>query len=87
MDVVALFKTELERHRRPTALAGPSRFKVWTDVDDFELEATFDAVMTARISQSRRFLLVCSPHCAESPYVRQEVSLFRNLKAREKPGW
>jgi hypothetical protein len=85
VDLVGLLKTELERHRRPNALKGPARFKVCTDIDDFELGGTFDAIMSDRIVQSRKFMLVCSPHCAASPFVRQEVSLFGRLKAGEKP--
>jgi TIR domain-containing protein len=85
VDIVAIFKTELERHLRPKSLVGPRRFKVCTDVDGFELGDTFDAVMSARISRSRKFLLVCSPHCAESPFVKQEVNLFLALKPGEKP--
>jgi len=85
VDIIALFKTELERHLRPKSVVGPRWFKVCTDIDDFELGDTFDAIMSARISQSRKFLLVCSPHCAESPFVKQEVKLFLALKPDEKP--
>jgi hypothetical protein len=85
VDLIALFKAELERHQRPKALKCPGRFRVCTDIDDFELGETFDAVMSARIRQSRKFMLVCSPNCAASPFVRQEVRLFGRLKAGEKP--
>ena len=85
VDLVALFKTELERHLRPKSLAGPKWFRVCTDLDDFELGDTFNAVMSARISRSRKFLLVSSPRCAESPFVKQEVNLFLTLKPGERP--
>lgn len=85
VDLVALLKAELERHQRPKALKRPGRFKVCTDIDDFELCDTFDALMSARIFQSGKFMLVCSPHCAASPFVGQEMSLFGRLKAGEKP--
>ena len=85
VDLVALFKTELERHLRPKSLMGAKWFRVCTDLEDFELGDTFDAVMSARISQSRKFLLVSSPHCAASPFVKQEVSLFLALKPGQRP--
>lgn len=85
VDLVALFKTELERHKRPKDLKGSGRFRVCTDLDDFELGETFNTVLSSRIRQSRKFMLVCSPHCASSPFVRQEVNLYAELKRGEKP--
>ncbi|MGR9270760.1 toll/interleukin-1 receptor domain-containing protein (plasmid) [Rhizobium leguminosarum] len=85
IDLLAMFKRELETHRRPSSLPGPSRFRVCTDVDDFELGETFDKVMGDRIRCSRKFLLICSANAASSPYVQQELALFKRLKPGENP--
>src|SRR5437868_11907027 len=80
VDLIDLFKRELESHIRPKDLVGPTRFVACTDIDDFELGGTFDEVMSDRIACSTRFLLVCSPNVWASGYVQREIELFRQLK-------
>lgn len=84
VDLVDLFKRELESHVRPKNIVGPSKFVVCTDIDDFELGGTFDAVMSERILRSSRFLLVCSPNVRASRYVQREIELFRQLKPSQQ---
>jgi hypothetical protein len=80
VDLIDLFKRELENHIRPKDLVGPTKFVACTDIDDFELGGTFDEVMSDRIACSARFLLVCSPNVWASRYVQREIELFRQLK-------
>src|SRR5271165_1246027 len=85
-DIVVELKRELEKHRRPSGVSGHQRrFRVCTDVDDFNLDGTFDSVMRERISRSRAFLLVSSPGVPESPHVRHELVIERSLSGRPKP--
>lgn len=85
VDLVDLFKRELEAHRVTREDGRTSRFRVCTDTEDFTLGETFDAVMRERIGSSRAFLLVCSPGIVSSPYVRREIDIFRDLFPNRRP--
>jgi hypothetical protein len=79
-DVVAELKRCLEEHRHAPEYRGRSRrFRVCTDLDDFEIDGTFDSVMQSRIASSRALLLVCTPSVATSPHVRHELAIARGL--------
>jgi hypothetical protein len=86
IDVVALLKSELERHKRPKELPGAERhFRVCTDLDDFALDGSFDTVMHDRISRSECILLVASPNVAGSRYVQRELEILRRMNPRPLP--
>jgi hypothetical protein len=81
IDVVAVLKSELERHRRPSNVQGKDkRFRVCTDVDDFALDGTFDEIMRSRIARSRCFLLVASPSVASSKFVQRELAILKEIE-------
>jgi hypothetical protein len=81
IDIVALLKLELERHRRPPEIPGKDRrFRVCTDIDDFALEGTFDEILRDRIGRSRCFLLVATPNVRTSKYVPRELQILEELQ-------
>ena len=85
-DIVAQMKSELERHRRLDLSTGKvRRFRACTDIDDFELDGSFDEVMRRRIAGSKALLLLCSPGVPASKHVQHELTIERGLLGRPKP--
>lgn len=74
IDVIATFKRLLEDHRHPDL--PQKRFRVCTDSEDFDLEATISGAICKKLQQSDVLLVFCCPSASESPYVAAELEYF-----------
>lgn len=77
IDVVAELKWACERHWHPHH--PHQRFRVCTDVDDFDLAGTLSDTIAQRIDAARALLLVSTQGVPARPIVHEEVGRFRAM--------
>lgn len=83
VDLVQELKRRLELHVHPDERR--RRFRVCSDIDDFELDGTVSEAIRSKIGRSRNLLLVCSTSAPASQYVGEEISAFLATASAAEP--
>ena len=83
LDAVAELKRTLEGHFHPQE--DDKRFRVFTDVEDFELSDSILKAMREKLGASRTLVVVCSKGAAESPHVQAEIALWAAMLGKPPP--
>jgi hypothetical protein len=74
VDVVADFKKACEQHHHPDD--SHRRFRVCTDIDDFDLSGSLSETIARQVDSSRALLMLSSRGVPDRPVVHEEVSRF-----------